>query len=295
MSLLSAPIRTSLAHVLHDCEQPPDSNTQLDALLAKCGGLYKATQHAWDSTMFSVYTGVNFRGIECDVRRGLAVNLTFDTPRGRATDPSPAMRAAYWKGVGKRRLMQGGLLGLLWVPPESGNHDIRFYLGVVASSTEDLVWSSNQSADRLALKVSFFDPEADLRILSALQDQRPRDEGMKLLLEAPIMFESIRPFLETLKSQPPASIPFARYLAHPDSGDLSSIIIDPPAYVTPHFAFKLDSLFECDPPVTLSLRPHDNLSVKTARETLRNKSRLDPSQVDAMIGALTSEVSLIQG
>ncbi|KIO17978.1 hypothetical protein M407DRAFT_226703 [Tulasnella calospora MUT 4182] len=292
---LIAPIRSSLAHVLHDCEQPPDSHTQLDILLAKCGGLYKATQSAWDSTMFSVYTGVNFRGIECDVRRGLAVNLTFDTPRGRATDPSAVMRAAYWEGVGKRRLMQGGLLGLLWVPPNSEVHDIRFYLGTVASGTEDLVHSARQSADRLALKVSFFDPEVDLRILSALQDRRPRDEGMKLLLEAPIMFESIRPFLETLKGRPPASIPFARYIAHQDNGDLSSVSIDPPAYVTPRFAFKLDSLFECNPPIKLSLRPQDQVSVKNARETLRNKSRLDPSQVDAMIGALTSEVSLIQG
>ncbi|KAG8908691.1 hypothetical protein FRC01_007295 [Tulasnella sp. 417] len=292
---LIAPIRTSLAHVLHDCEQPPDSNTQLDAILAKCGGLYKATQHAWDSTMFSVYTGVNFRDIDCDVRRGLAVNLTFDTPRGRAADPSPAMRAAYWEGVGKKRLMQGGLLGLLWVPPESDFHDIRFYLGTVASSTKDLVNSARQSADRLALKVSFFDPEVDLRILSTLQDRRPRDEGMKLLLEAPIMFESIRPFLETLKSRPPASIPFARYIAHQGGGDLSSVSIDPPAYVTPHFAFKLDSLFECEPPIELSLRPRDQASVQNARETLRNKSRLDPSQVDAMISALTSEVSLIQG
>ncbi|KAG8908713.1 hypothetical protein FRC01_007272, partial [Tulasnella sp. 417] len=292
---LIAPIRTSLAHVLHDCEQPPDSDTQLDTILAKCGGLYKATQHAWDSTMFSVYTGVNFRGIECDVRRGLAANLTFDTPRGRASDPSPVMRAAYWQGVGKRRLMQGGLLGLLWVPPESDVHDIRFYLGTVTSSTEDLVHSARQSSERLALKVSFFDPEVDLRILGALQDRRPRDEGMKLLLEAPIMFESIRPFLETLKSRPPASIPFARYIAHQDGGDLSSVNIDPPAYVTPTFRFELDSLFECKPPVKLSLRPHDQASIRNARETLRDKSRLDPSQVDAMISALTSEVSLIQG
>ncbi|KIO31502.1 hypothetical protein M407DRAFT_67906 [Tulasnella calospora MUT 4182] len=292
---LIAPIRTSLAHVLHDCEQPRDSNTQLDSLLTRRGGLYKATQSAWDSTMFSVYTGVNFRGIECDDRRGQAVNLTFDTPRGRAADPSAERRTAYWKSIGKRRLMQGGLLGLLWVPPKSDIHDIRFYLGTVASGLEDLIHSAKQSAERLAIKVSFFDQEVDMRILSALQDRRPRDEGMKLLLEAPIMFESIRPFLETLKSRLAATIPFARYIAHQDSGDLSSVSIDPPTYVTPRFAFKLDSLFECDPPVKLSLKPRDQLSVENARETLRNKSRLDPSQADAMINALTSEVSLIQG
>ncbi|KAG8955990.1 hypothetical protein FRC04_006439 [Tulasnella sp. 424] len=292
---LIAPIRSSLSHVLHDWEQPSKPKTQLDVILAKSGGLYKSNSSGWDSVMFSIYTGVRFKSMECDVRRGLAVELTFDTPQGRAQDDSPAKRAIYWESVGKRRLMQGGLLGLLWIPPNSNTQGIRFYLGTVTSNLDDLRRSAKLSADRLSVKVSFFDAEVDIRILNALQQRRPSDEGTKLLIEAPIMFESIRPFLDTLKSRPPASIPFSRYIAHHDSGDLSSVTIDPPAYVTPQFAFKLDSLFDCKPPIKLSLRPHDELSVQNAREMLRAKSRLDPSQADAMVNVLTSEVSLIQG
>ncbi|KAG9045578.1 hypothetical protein FS837_006065 [Tulasnella sp. UAMH 9824] len=268
---LIAPIRSSLTHVLHDLEQPQN-----------------------DSVMFCIYTGVNFKTMECDGRRGLAVDLTFDTPRGRASDPSPAKRSAYWESVGKRRLMQGGLLGLLWIPPSSSTGDIRFYLGTVTSHLDDIRRSARQSANRLALKVSFFDTEVDIRILKALQQRRPSDEGTKILVEAPIMFESIRPFLETLKSRPPTSIPFSRYIAHHDSGDLSSVTIDPPAYVTPRFAFNLDCLFDYTPPINLSLQPRDELSVQNARNALK-RSRLDPSQADAMINALISEVSLIQG
>ncbi|KAG8980485.1 hypothetical protein FRC05_006118 [Tulasnella sp. 425] len=285
----------SLSHVLHDLEQPSKPKTQLDVILAKSGGLYKANSSGWDSVMFSMYTGVNFESMECDVRRGLAVDLTFDTPQGPAQDESPVKRAMYWESVGKKRLMQGGLLGLLWIPPNSSTQGIRFYLGTVTSNLDDLRRSAKQSADRLSLKVSFFDAEPELRILNALQQRRPSDEGTKLLIEAPIMFESIRPFLDTLKSRPPASIPFSRYIAHHDSGDLSSVTIDPPAYVTPRFAFKLDCLFDWKHPIKLSLRPHDELSVQHAREMLRAKSRLDPSQADAMVNVLTSEVSLIQG
>ncbi|KIO17985.1 hypothetical protein M407DRAFT_32351 [Tulasnella calospora MUT 4182] len=293
---LIAPIRSSLLNVLHDLEQPSKTKTQLDVIFAKYGGLYKANQSGWDSVMFSIYTGVNFKNIECDGKRGLAVNITFDTPQGRASDPSPVKRAMYWESVGKRRLMQGGLLGLLWIPPSSSTQGVRFYLGTVTSHLDDLRRSAKQSPKTLALKVSFFDPEVDIRILSALQERLPQsDEETKLLIEAPIMFESIRPFLETLKSRPPTSIPFSRYIAHPDSGDLSSVTINPPAYVTPQFAFNLDSLFDCNPPVKLSLRPYDELSVQKAREALKGRSRLDPSQADAMINALTSEVSLIQG
>ncbi|KAG8904211.1 hypothetical protein FRC01_008831, partial [Tulasnella sp. 417] len=132
-------------------------------------------------------------------------------------------------------------------------------------------------------------------ILSALQQRRPSDEGTKFLIEAPILFESIRPFLETLKSRPPTSIPFSRYIAHRDDGDLTSVTIHPPAYATPRFKFNLNCLFDYPPPVKVSLRPHSKSSAQRAREALKAGSRLDPSQADAMINALTSELALIQG
>lgn len=247
--------------------------------------------------MFSVYTGVNFKNIDCDIRCGLAVNLTFDAPHGHARNPDPKKRVAYWESVGRKRLMQGGLIGLLWVSNDSTSQDIKFYLGTITSFADDLRKSASESPHTLALKISFFDSEADVRILNALHERRPDEEGTKILIEAPIMFESIRPFLESLQSpeRPPASIPFASYITHPDSGDLSTVDMDPPAYVTPRFEYKLDCLFDPDYPVKLSLRPNDTSSVQQARDILKAQSRLDPSQADAMVNVLTSEVSLIQG
>lgn len=52
---LIAPIRSSLTHVLHDLEQPQNVKTQLDAIFAKSGGLYKANHSGSDSVMFSIY------------------------------------------------------------------------------------------------------------------------------------------------------------------------------------------------------------------------------------------------
>ncbi|KAG9045583.1 hypothetical protein FS837_006070 [Tulasnella sp. UAMH 9824] len=290
---LIAPIRASLLQVLDDFQKPPSSKTQLSTLLEKGGGLYR-TQSGSDSVMFSMYTGVKFKNIDCDLKWGLAVDLEFDTPHGLARNPSAAKRAAYWESVGRKRLMQGGLIGLLWV---SASQEVKFYIGAITSFPDDLRKSAVASPDTLALKVSFFDSEAEVRILNALHQRRPDEEGTKILIEAPIMFESIRPFLESLQSpeRPPPSIPFARYLTHPDSGDLSNVEIDPPAYATPRFEFKLGCLFDSDQPVNLTLRPHDALSVENARDALKAHSRLDPSQADAMVNVLTSEVSLIQG
>ncbi|KIO21376.1 hypothetical protein M407DRAFT_29032 [Tulasnella calospora MUT 4182] len=107
------------------------------------------------------------------------------------------------------------------------------------------------------------------------------------------MFESLRPFLETLKAQEPTSFPFAEYLPLFDSGDLTRIKVAPPAYAHPQFDFNLRMLF--DQPRELSLRPHDANSVARARTILKQESRLDDTQADAMVDALTSEVSLIQG
>ncbi|KAG8922700.1 hypothetical protein FRC01_013709, partial [Tulasnella sp. 417] len=293
---LIAPIRTSLLQVLDDLEKPANVKTQLGTLLEKGGGLYR-TQSGADSVMFSMYTGVKFKNIDCDPKWGLSVNLEFDTPHGRARNPSPAKRAAYWESVGRKRLMQGGLIGLLWVPADATSHDTKFYVGTITSFGDDLKKSAVASPYTLSLKVSFFDSEAEVRILNALQRRRPDEEDIKVLIEAPIMFESIRPFLESLQSpdRPPPSIPFARYLALPDSGDLSGVEIDPPAYATPRFEFKLGCLFDSDQPVNLPLRPNDASSVQNARDALKAHSRLDPSQADAMVDVLTSEVSLIQG
>ena len=118
----------------------------------------------------------------------------------------------------------------------------------------------------------------------------------KLLIEATVMFESVRPFLEALRVEP-ESVPFSRYLVHHPPEFYRTLQISPPAYARlPDFSFQLASLFPPESGVEdLKLTPSDPVSILNAREVLKRSSRLDPSQADAMVDALTREVSLIQG
>ncbi|KAG8955926.1 hypothetical protein FRC04_006374 [Tulasnella sp. 424] len=285
---LIAPIRASIGAILDDLAKPPNEKTVLSELIKNNGGLYKCEQDR-DSIRFSLYTDAKFGLMACD-RRGISVELDFDAPPGDARHKTQAKRTTYWESVGKKRLTQGGLVALIW---KVDGGPLRVYLGVISSSFKDLLESTKKQEKRVKVRVSFFDAEVELRILRRLQKSQMGRKETMILIESPAMFESVRPFLETLKAQEPTSIPFSDYLPLFDSGDLSQIRVAPPAYVHPQFNFDLSSLF--DRPRDLLLRPHDPNSVARARTILRQKSRLDDTQAEAMVDALTSEVSLIQG
>ncbi|KAG8987815.1 hypothetical protein FRB94_001446, partial [Tulasnella sp. JGI-2019a] len=292
---LIAPIRSSINHVLEALQQPPGQKLPpLAKILAGDGGLHKSVQDgSVESVMFSVYTGVTLQGMACDTKNGLSIEISFNAPPGRARDPSAASRAAYWESVAKKRLMQGGLVALIWkAGPAAG--DTKIYLGSITSHLKDLIQSTKKSHETVKLHLSFFDAEAYPRMLTSLQRGRPDLDGSKYLVEAPILFESIRPFLETLQKTAPSSIPLERYLAHPDNGSLKAVTIDLPSYATrPGYTMDLSGL--CDQQTQLTLRPSDRGSVELTRTRLKAESHLDPSQADALLDTLVSELSLIQG
>lgn len=271
---------------------PSKKPKSLSRTLEGDGGQYKSPQGVMDSAFFSVYTKVLFKQIVCDSRHGLAIEISFSAPSGRARQGNASARAAYWESVGRKRLIQGGLVALVWkVGP--AEEDTRVYLGVVASSLDDLIKSAKNKDGRVGLRVSFFEPEAQKRILACLQ-RGEEGGGDMYLIEAPVMFESIRPFLETLKHRAPTSVPFARYLAHPISGSLQGVEIELPVYASrPGFTMDLSCLF--DTPTRLILHPSDRDSIQRCRVKLTDDSRLDATQVDALLNTLTREVSLIQG
>ena len=114
-----------------------------------------------------------------------------------------------------------------------------------------------------------------------------------VLLDNSIMFEAIQPFLRTLQEVEPTSIPFANTISH--SGSLDSLQVEPPRYArVPWFRYNLQCLAR--PGLNIpNLNANDATSVALARQHLVRSSELDPSQADALIEALTREVSLIQG
>ncbi|EIN11698.1 P-loop containing nucleoside triphosphate hydrolase protein [Punctularia strigosozonata HHB-11173 SS5] len=285
---LTAPLRSSI-QLVHD-DLLSRGKTQVAELIKKGGGKYRGHSGDRDNVMFNVYTNVEVQSFSPD-RRGISIGLSFDAPPGRARLPQAKARAAFWDSG--KRLMQGGLIALIW---KSGRN-VAVHLGIVSSSLQDITESARRSADRILTSVVFFDPSVELRMLNGLKHPENDSQSTQLLIEAPVMFESIRPFLEALQRIEPASIPFARYLVHQPPESLRSVVVSPPSYASvPGFTFRLDSLFPESARVEdLRLSVAVLASVENARQLLQQSSRLDPSQADAVVTALTRELALIQG
>lgn len=264
-----------------------NQKTRLSDIMEKKGGKYRGVADAQNSIMFNMYTNVTFSSLFPD-RRGISVGLSFDAPPGRARSPQAKARAAFWEKMSGKRLMQGGLIALIW---KYGN-EVNVHLGVLASSARDLGASSQKSDARVDVRVVFFDPAVEIRIFNILKDPKAQT-GAKFLVEAPVMFEAVRPFLEALQVEPEA-IPFKQYLVHRPND--APVYIDPPKYAqVPGFTWQLASLFPPETGVTdLKMSVSDPDSILIARRELK-RSRLDPSQAEAVVDALCREVTLIQG
>ncbi|KAF8598648.1 hypothetical protein BDV93DRAFT_593819 [Ceratobasidium sp. AG-I] len=288
---LIAPVRVAVQHLVSDLLKPASVTTTLSKLIKDRGGRYTSPHGAHESVMFSVFTNATFEPLELN-NRGPSVGIVFDAPPGQARHENPATRAAYWEQVAKKRLMNGGLVALIW-KGQAGALDV--YIGTIASSPRDLVELAKKNKTRLSIRVSFIEPSAELRIVRALQNQR-ENVGTRVLIEAPIFYEGIRPFLKALQSNP-GSLPFSQYLCHQSDEELKNTRISPPLYsTTPGFTFQLKDLFDPAAGVSsLTLTTNNATSVALARSALARGSRLDPSQAEAVVDSLTREVSLIQG
>ena len=290
--LESRSLRTSV-QLVHDDLHDFEAKTRLHEIIKAKGGKYRRHGDAQDTIMFNVYTNVTFSSLRPDSDRGgLVVKLSFDSPPGRARSISSRARTMFWEGLSGKRMMQGGLVALIW---KSGQN-VDVHLGILASSVQDLIDSAKASQNRLFVRVAFFDPAVELRILHLLRRHSALDDhDTILLLEAPVMFEAIRPFLEALRVEP-EYVPFPQYLVHQPPGFFSSFELKPPQYARiPGFSYQLASLFPMDADVEdLKLDPNDPSSIACARRKLRC-SRLDESQADALVDVLTREVALVQG
>lgn len=288
--LHSASLRSSIQLVLDDLSSTT-RDTRLAEIMSRRGGKYRGHVSNQDAVMFNTYTNVAFGPLVPD-RRGMSIGLEMDSPPGLARS-GQSSRVRFWENMASKRLMQGGLVALIWQRP---NRDIAVYLGTIASQARDLVESARRSADRVSIRVAFFDAELELRAIEGMRHAHWGDGGVKLLVEATVMYESIRPFLDALRVEPEI-LPFSKYLTHRPPEYLSRVPVALPAYArVPDFSFQLSSLLLPDAGIdNLALTVSDPDSIATARQLLRERSVLDPSQADAMITTLTSEVALIQG
>ena len=287
----SAPLRTSIQLILDDMRSTT-RNTRLAELMKHKGGKYRGQIANQDAVMFNAYTNVSFGPLVPD-RQGMSIKLEMDCPPGHARSPLQSVRKRFWENMASKRLMQGGLVALVW---QHLNLDITVHLGTIVSDSRDLTNSADHSASRLSMRVAFFDTELELQAVEGTRVSGWSNRGVKILIEATVLYESIRPFLDALRVEP-ESVPFTRYLTHHPSEYLSRVSVALPEYArVPDFSFKLSSLFLPDAGMDdLVLKASDPDSIVAARQILRERSVLDPSQADAVVMALTSELALIQG
>jgi hypothetical protein len=257
--------------------------TTLEKLLASKGGAYRTS--GVNSVFFYLYTGARFAPVKAE-RRNFTVGLLLDAPPGGARDKNKKKRAEYWDH--SKRLQRGSLVALVLVSPDR----FQVFLGTIISTGADIGESAKADANNIQLRISFFDAEIELMALRR-QPVSINTSTYAVLLDNSIMFEAIQPFLRTLQEVEPTCIPFADTISH--SGSLDSLQVELPRYArVPRFRYNLQCLARSGLNIP-SLDVKDETAVTLARQHLVRSSDLDPSQADALIGALTREVSLIQG
>jgi hypothetical protein len=288
--LQSYPIRQSIAEIRHDLEimwaprtRSSRKPTTLEYLLSSKGGAYKTS--GTNSVFFHLYTGAQLASVKAE-RRTFTVGLRLDAPPGPARDKSWKRRVEYWEH--SRRLQYANLVALILISPNQS----QVFFGTVTSAGKDIGGSAKESAETIHLRISFFDAEIEMMALRG-QPISINASEYAILLDNNIMFESLQPFLETLQTVEPTSIPFSHIIS--SSGSLEPLSVDPPRYArVPGFRFDLTCLARSGQNIP-SLDASDVMSATIARRKLRRSSALDPSQVDALVDTLTREVSLIQG
>ena len=137
--------------------------------------------------MFNVYTGIRFSSLVPDWK-GISTSIVIDAPPGCARSHAAGRRVAFWESMSGKCLSQGGLIALVW---QSGRRT-TVHLGIIASSSKELTEFVRQNMDYIKLRIVFFDPEIELRILQELQNNKTQQSRLdiKLLVESPVMFET---------------------------------------------------------------------------------------------------------
>ncbi|KAH9170424.1 hypothetical protein EDB89DRAFT_2071946 [Lactarius sanguifluus] len=289
---LIASIRQSVGEIRRDLDmmwtsrtgiktrKPP---TLLEKLLSSKGGAYKTS--GLNSVYFQLYTGARFAPLKAE-RRNFTVGLTLDSPPGAPRDQNGKKRAEYWEH--SKRLQQGSLVALALISPGQ----FQVFLGTIVSQGADIAESAKANENTIQLRISFFDAEIELMALRH-QPISVDKSTFAVLIDNKIMFEALHPFLRTLKDVEPTSVPFADFISY--SGNLAFMPVGPPRYTrVPLFKYNLQCLARPGERIS-SVDVNNPTSVAIARQQLTRSSNLDPSQVEAVIGTLTREISLIQG
>lgn len=135
------------------------------------------------------------------------------------------------------------------------------------------------NSNRVNFALAYVDAEDTL--LAARDLRSGNDDAQSsdvcLVIECPILFEAVRPFLEALRNTDPLRLPFADYIRHADP---PRNVVGVPAYAAePRFRWDLSVLLRDEQDAeagTLTMDATDSESVQNARTVLRAEGKLDP-------------------
>lgn len=117
--------------------------------------------------------------------------------------------------------------------------------------------------------------------LRAAETLRHTDDSrgvVRLLLESPVLYESVRPFLQGLQRIDPLRMPFADYIRHTE---LQGITVGLPAYAgVPGFTWDMQVLLKDEHRGEgCVMEPASVVSVEAAREKMEVMGKLDARYV----------------
>ena len=245
----------------------------------------RSTQHARTITYKNAY----LQNIQFHKFRGIDLIYKFEQPREVTRMESVKQRRNWWEA--SRRLQSGSLVCLL---DERG---VPIFCSVSYSGLQDPdgpqrkmkevpeycnVYSDPKYAYVLLTSVDFDQANVDAILAGYVTGQ---GRGSETLIEFPgVLLQSFRPTLVALQEiGTRKDLPFAQYLAPSQPSDETVHTIQPPAYTSGNFRFKLDSLVGKD---------NNHLTLSTSQPfdsgKLEDKSTLDKTQSEALVNALKS-------
>lgn len=286
------PLRKGIASFLRLLQ---DTSQKKQKDLVKQGRLRNIMDENVD---LNVYTNVQFHGLLLvGKNQRVSVQVSFTPPKSKLMKTA-AKRREFWERS-KGRLMQGGLVCILW-KNTSGDATSRtlskMVFGVIVERNPEQL---SANPERAFITIALTDP---LVYRAMLEDAEPNNKSQcveHFMVESPnVFFESYRPILAALqqKSYTPAYLPFGRYLAPSDiqAPPLDpEESVDPPLYSrAPGFFFDLSVLLQGVP---YSLFVTEKESRVDAVKILEEHGELDDTQSKALVDTLSREVALIKG
>lgn len=134
-------------------------------------------------------------------------------------------------------------------------------------------WSEDGTL-RVRFGISFIDFKDSLAVANLINQHGQNASTTRVLVESPVLYESVRPFLEALQKADPVLLPLSEYIRH--GGERTKI--DLPAYSTrPGFHWDLKVLLQENADIDeLSMDPSSRGSIESARQALHTYGKLDP-------------------